>query len=183
MSVATKVPTTSQTHQLVLYRRALHPESFQMKARTVVRHGTAELEAWLMNGAHLIRFRHDLFCACELVTDRETGLPTTGAVATFPCSGERDYEHAFTDAKVNYLTTVQTESLSAPLYNTTYDEMLTLADETDALTHKWVNSRGGACLSMLEINRYPGEIHAHSFHLQAQGGLVVRVESMFELKP
>ncbi len=111
-----KAAAVQQNYQLVLYKRALHPETFQMKARQVVRHATAELEAWLMAGSHLLRFRNDAFCTCELVTDREGGIPTTGAVAAFPCSGEKDYEHPFTDAKVNYLTTVTTTAVEVLVF-------------------------------------------------------------------
>ncbi|MGQ0627936.1 MAG: hypothetical protein ACT4PL_07525 [Phycisphaerales bacterium] len=198
-------------YQLVLYRRALHPELFNMKARRTIRSHDGELEAWLMTGSHLLRFRHEAHCACELVIDRDDQLPTAGAVAMFPCSSERDYEHLFTDAVetdpgapsvvpvlpatrgpggVRYMTTVQTETLSGSLFAATYQEINSLSDSPDALVVRWAEPTtshsgpgGGACISLLEFDKYPGEIHTHAYHLIASAGLVVRTESIFEFGP
>lgn len=167
-------------HHLILYRRALHPELVQMRQRRTINHGSYELEAWTLAGGHMLRFQHGKFVASELVTDLDGGLPTTGAVATFPCAGEKDYEHPFDDAGVNYITTVQTENLSANLYRATYDEMMAFAQETDAMTHTWENADGGRCLSLLDLQRYGKEIHTQAYHLNAQGGFVLRTQTIFE---
>lgn len=167
-------------HTLILYKRALHPELFQLKARRTITHGGYELESWLMQGSHVLRFQSRSFIACELVTDRDGGLPTNGAVATFPAVGEKDYEHAFAEAKVKYVTTVQTETLSENLYGATYQEMIDLAEETDALLHRWTGPDGGRNLSMLDLQRYSREVHAQSYHLVSQGGLVLRTQTIFE---
>ena len=181
MTVSAKFAGTIPNHQLVLYRRALHPEIFQMKGRRLVRHGASELEAWLMPGSHLLRFQANNFCACELVVDHEGGIPTAGAVAAFPCSGERDYEHSFSDARVSYLTTVATESLTESLYMATLEDMRRLAEENDCICHAWAGECG-PCMSMIELDKYPREIHAHCCHLNAAGGIVVRTESIFEVR-
>ncbi|MEZ6234463.1 MAG: hypothetical protein R3B68_09765 [Phycisphaerales bacterium] len=90
-----------QSYQMLLYDRALHPELFSLKARRVVRHGPWELEAWVMQGQHLLRFECGAVCASELVTDQEAGLPTTGALSAFLCAGERDFEHRFGSGAAN----------------------------------------------------------------------------------
>ncbi len=179
--------TSLQSYQLILYKRALHPELFQLKNRVAVRNGQCDFEAWLMPGGHALRIQHKGFCASELVTDREDGLPTTGAVATFPCAGEKDYEHEFSDGRMTYLATVQTETLTENLYASTYKDMVNYAEETGAMSHQWTQAGGGGngaaagrCLSVLEIQRYPREIHVQSFHLVAEGGIVLRTQTIFE---
>lgn len=179
MNTPAKAPSIPSYH-LVLYKRALHPELFPMRARRTVNHATYELEAWLMPGSHLLRFQHGELCCCELISDRDDNLPTTGAVATFPCAGERDFEHAFTAPRAAYLTTIQTETLNDSLYTSTYREMIDFAHETDALVHRWANSEGAPCLSLIDIQRYPREVHAQAYHLIAGGGLVLRTQSIFE---
>jgi hypothetical protein len=169
-----------QSYHLVLYKRALHPELFSLKARRIIKHQGYEFEAWLMPGSHVLRFQHKGFCACELVSDRDDGLPTNGAVATFPCAGEKDYEHTFSEPLVNYLTTVQTETLNESLYNSSYRQIVELAGETNGLMHKWEGPDGGRCLSMLDIQRYQRELHVQSYHLVAQCGLVLRTQTIFE---
>lgn len=179
MNLPTKAHSTS-VHHLILYKRALHPELFQLKGRRTINHGTYELEAWLMQGGHALRFQHKNFCASELVTDKEDGLPTTGAVITFPCIGEKDLDHAFKIERVKYVTTMQTETLSDNLYSATYREMVDLAEETDALIHTWEGHSGGRNLSMLDVQRYGKEAHAQAYHMVASSGLVLRTQTIFE---
>lgn len=173
-------PISLQTYQVILYRRALHPELFNLKGRRSIRHGAYELEAWLMPGSHSLRFSHQGFSACELVTFQEDGLPTEGAVSTNPCAGEHEFEHRFELERVIYMSTVQTETLSENLYNATYQEMIAFGHETNAVTYKWNDADGGRCLSMLDIQRFSKEIHAQSYHLIAQGGFVLRTQTIFE---
>jgi hypothetical protein len=209
MNATTKVQSPA-VHNLFLYRKALHPELFQMKARRAISHGTYDLEAWLMNGSHMLRFQHRAFCLSELLSEKDSGLPTAGAVASFPCLGEKDYEHPFASEHVHYITTMQTETLSENLYRSTYQEMLAFASETNAMVVKWsepaavgagagVGSRqnghsghggGGAVnaghagknLSILDIQRFSKEVHAQSYHLFAASGLVLRTQTIFEHK-
>ncbi len=181
MNVSTKA-APAQVHTLVLYHKALHPELFQVKARRVVSHVGYELEAWLMHGSHMLRLQQRSGCVCELVTDKEGGVPTSGVLATFPCVGERDFEQEIKEERLNYITTMQTETLSENLYRATYAEMMALADETDGLAVQWRDEAGGKNLSMLDIERMAREVHVHSYHLFAATGLVLRTQSIFELK-
>lgn len=173
-------PNSLQTYQLLLYRKALHPEVFNLKARRSLTHGAYDLEAWVTPGSHVLRFRFEGFVASELVTDQESGLPVDGAVTGFPCQGEHEYDHKFIAERVNYMTSVQTETLGDNLYAATYDEMVAFSRETGALIHRWTDSDGGKCLSMLDLQRLAKEVHAQAYHLLASGGLVLRTQTIFE---
>src|SRR5262245_58419632 len=94
-------PNNTLMYQAILYGRALHPELFSLRARRVVRTGDYHLESWLMNGSHLLRFERGSLCACELLTDQERDLPSSGVVTAFQCVGEHDYEHRFKEERVN----------------------------------------------------------------------------------
>jgi hypothetical protein len=142
--------------------------------------GTEGLEAWILPGAHLIRFKLGNFAACELVTDQETGLPTEGAVSMFPCNGEHEFAHHFEAEQVKYNTMVQTETLSDSLYAATVSEILELAEQVGGLVHQWNGVDGGKNVSMLEIQRYGREYHASAYHLLATGGFVLRSQTIFE---
>ncbi|MCC6676988.1 MAG: DUF2617 family protein [Phycisphaerales bacterium] len=179
MNLPTK--NSLQSYQVVLYHRALHPELFQLRGRKVIRHGDYELESWVMSGSHLLRFEHKSLCASELVTDQDRNLPEGGVVTAFLCAGERDYEHAFKKDRVTYMTTVQTETLSDNLFAATYEEMLDFGRESGALTHAW-EDESGRCLSMIDVQRYSTEVHAQAYHLIANGGIVLRTQTIFEVK-
>lgn len=179
MNVPPKVPNALQTYQTVLYGRALHPELFELRGRRVFTHGEYELEAWIMDGRHLLRFDHGLLSATELVTDQDRDLPTNSVVTTFLCAGEHEYDHEFKGKGVRYMTSVQTETLSEALFAATYEEMWTHGRDQEALMHEW-RDEGGRCLSLVDVQQYSKEIHAQAYHLLAQGGIVLRTQTIFE---
>lgn len=169
-----------QAYRMVLYRRALHPELFKVHARRAFEHGAYRFEAWLMAGSHLLRFEYGSGCATELTTDLEEGVPDR-VVAVVPCAGERDHEQAFGE-DIRLVATVQTETLPESLYAATYLELLAFGKENQAMIHTWTDEEEGKCASILDIQRYKREVHAQSYHLMAQGGLVLRTQSIFEHK-
>jgi len=180
MSHPTKPHSVLQDYTVTIYRRALHPELFSLKQRRVIRGPGVEMEAWIMPGAHLVRAIHREECVCELITDRSDNLPTKGALTNYPCAGERDFEHAF-DCGLEYNSTVQTESLNPNLYSATYDEIVELSREMEALEHRWTDADGGRCLTVLDFVRHGREYHAESYHLIAQGGVVIRSQTVFRI--
>lgn len=167
-----------QSLQTFVYRRPLHPELFQLRGRRVVTHPAYELEAWIMDGAHLLRFSNDGFCACELVTDDAAQSPDVGVVESFFCAGDRDFEHQFEREGVNYMTTVQTEQLSENIYASTLDELRDFGTEVNALRCEWDDA--GPCLSMVDTQRYAKEVHIQAYHMMARGGVVLRTQTIFE---
>ncbi len=152
-----------------------------MKGRRTLSHGDYEFESWIMPGAHMMRFQLDGVCATEVVTFQETGLPERGLVAAAPCAGEKDYEHGFSE-KLNYMATVQTETLPENLYGATYKELTEFGREAGAMLHEWNDVDGGKCASILDVQRFRKEIHAQAYHMLAQGGLVLRTQTIFEQK-
>lgn len=170
-----------QAYQVILYGKAVHPELFRLKARRVIQHGGYELEGWVMQGSHLLRFEHGPLCASELLTDQDKNLPTTGIVTAFLCAGERDYEHSFEREGVTYINSVQTESLSENLYIATYQELLDDARHQNGLIHEW-EDESGRCLSAITFESRKREVHSHAFHLMAGGGVVVRSQTIFEIE-
>lgn len=167
-----------QSYQVILYGRALHPELFSLKGRQVLRNGDYEVESWTMNGSHLLRFEYKTVCCCELVTDNEKN-PTQGVVSSFLCAGEHEFEHRFPKDRVNYMTSVQTETLSENLFATEFEELLDLGKKMNALIHRW-NDDVGPCLSVLAMQALNREAHIQAYHLLANGGLILRSQTIFE---
>ncbi|MGH7243659.1 MAG: DUF2617 family protein [Phycisphaerales bacterium] len=168
-----------QSYQVSIYGKALHPEHFQLKGRTVLKHAGLELETWLMPGGHLLRLQAGTSCLCELLLDSEKPAPEGGLVHSFQCSAEHDYEKSFEAAGVHYIHSIQTETLSETLFDATLDEMRIHAKEMPSLTYEWTDNTG-RCLSAVDMQRYGRELHAQSYHLIATGGMVVRTQTIFE---
>jgi hypothetical protein len=174
-------PDPSSLYQIVLYNRALSPEKVPLKGRRVIRHGEYELECWVLPGSHMLRFEYKTLCTSELLIEEQKTPAGSGVVASFLCAGERDFEHKFSRDRVNYIATVQTERLSANLYEATFEEMATWARESPSrpLTHVWSDDVG-PCLSIIDVQTQRSQVHVQAYHLRAEGGLVLRTQTIFE---
>lgn len=168
-----------QAHQMFLYDRALHPELFTLQERRVVEHAAYEVEAWLLEGGHAVRFARGTGCVSEAVVVDASPLPESGVISSFAAAGERDFDRKFEAFGVNYLTTVQTEQLGDNLFRSTLDEMRDYAREVGAMRHEWTDEHGKN-LSAVELLRFSREAHVQSYHLLAKGGLVLRTQTIFE---
>ncbi|MCA9284023.1 MAG: hypothetical protein KDA22_02320 [Phycisphaerales bacterium] len=181
MSFVSKT-SSLQAYNMLLFRKAVHPEFFGIEGRRRIEHGDYEFEAWIFKGGHAVRFQHDGHCVCEVVTDQSEQVPDRGLVGTFPCAGEKDHEEKISD-NLLYLTTIQTETLTDHLYLGTYKEMLQHGRDGNSLMSVWTDEFGKANLSLLDIQRYRTEVHIQAYHLRSDCGLVLRSQSMFQTEP
>ncbi len=179
MSIASNKTTSLQAYTMLVYRKPLHPEFFGIEGRKRIQQDDFEFEGWIFPGGQLSRFQSGNVTICEVVTDQVESLPEKGLVANLPCAGERDFENTFGDT-VTYMTTMQTETLSDHLSESTYREMTQHARESNSLV---VRSDGASRpeMSVLDIQRYRTEVHVQGYHLRADCGLVLRTQSMFRL--
>lgn len=178
MSVSHKSLNTP-AFRMMLYRRPLHPELFNLQARRTDRHGEYEIESWLTPGGHVVRFEVDNQQMTETVVDSGDHLPETGLVHALPCLGEKDFEME-AEGRFGYFTTIQTESLTDNLYQATLREMEVFAHETGSLSHRW-ETEHGVHLSVLDAQKYKREYHVQSYHLVPNNGTVLRTQSIFEI--
>lgn len=179
MSIGHKSPNT-QVLRMMIFRRALHPELFDLQARRTDRHGDYEVENWLVPGGHTVRFQYNGQVLTETVLDEADHLPETGLVHALPCLGEKDYEME-PEGDLGFVTTIQTETLTDNLYLATLREMQDFTHETGALSHEWTDGTGTPCLSVLDAQKYKREFHIQSYHLLGASGVVLRTQSIFEV--
>ncbi len=181
MSFQPKV-TSLQAYNLLLYRNALHPEFFGIEGRRRIDHGEYEFEAWIFRGGHALRLQHDGVCVSEIVFDQLDSLPERGLVATFPCAGEKDHDASFGDRLV-YMTSMQTEILSDHLYLGTYNEMMDHGRQCDGLMSVWTDDPADKPnLSLVDMQRHSDQVHVQSYHLRSDCGLVLRTQTIFQIK-
>ena len=178
MSISSK-STVSQIPKLMLYRRPLHPELFTFHARRVDRHGDYEVESWVVNGGHVVRFNVDGQSLTEAVLEGGEHLPENGLARALPCVGEKEFEYG-AEGRINYLSTLQTEALTENLYLATYREMVDFARDTSSLSHT-EQTPAGPNLIVLDSQKYKREFHFQSYHLSAHNGSVLRTQSVFEI--
>ncbi|MEE9403516.1 MAG: DUF2617 family protein [Algisphaera sp.] len=177
------IPKTLETpaFRMMLYRRALHPELFELSSRRGDRHGEYEVESWISPAGHVVRFSVDGQQLTETVVDSGDHLPETGLAHALPCLGEKEFELE-PEGRLGYCITLQTETLTENLYQSTLREMDVFAREVGALSHRW-ETAAGANLSLVDAQKYKREYHIQSYHLIAVNGTVLRTQSIFEIDP
>lgn len=181
MSISHKSSNT-QVLRLMVYRRALHPELFNLQARRTDRHGEYEVESWVTAGGHVVRFQVAGQVLTETVIENGDHLPETGLIYALPCLGEKDFELEEPEGKIGYVTTIQTENLTDNLYMATLREMQDFTRETGSLCHEWQDASGVPALSVLDTQKYRREFHVQSYHLLGGSGMVLRTQSIFEIR-
>ena len=179
MTVNSKSPI-AQIPKLMLYKRPLHPELYTFHARRVDRHGDYEVETWLVQGGHIVRFILDGQSLVEAVLEGNDHLPESNLAHALPCLGEKEYEYE-QEGPLGYFTTLQTESLSENLYLATYREMKDFASEVGGLAYEQ-ETPAGPNLYVLDCQKYKKEFHVQGYHLTANNGSVLRTQSVFEIK-
>lgn len=180
MSVSHK-SFNAQLFRLMVYQRALHPELLDLQGRRLYKHGDYEVECWIAPSGHVVRFQVDKNAVTEVVIEKGDHLPETGLIYALPCLGEKDYELE-AQGRIGYVTTVQTEILSENLYLATYREMRDFAQESEALSHEWKDADGLISLSMLDCQKFKREFHVQSYHMIGAGCMVLRTQSIFEVR-
>jgi hypothetical protein len=180
MSFASKT-TSLQAYGMLLYRNALHPEFFAIEGRKRIQYGEYDFEAWIFRGGHCVRFNYGGSCVCEVVADQFAALPAKGQIISLPCAGEKDHEAQVAD-KIVFMTSIQTETLSDHLYVSTYNEMVEHGRECDGIMYLWTDGHGKRNLSLLDMQRYNEEVHLQSYHLRSDCSLVLRTQSIFQIK-
>lgn len=181
MSLTSKT-TSLQSYNMLIFRNAIHPEFFEIEGRDRVEHGDYEFEAWIFRGGHAVRFEHTGLCATEVVTDQVDTLPERGLVTTLPCAGEKDHEAEFGD-RVTYITSMQTETLTDHLYIGTYNELLEHGRFAECPMSVWTDEQGKPNMSLVDIQRFAEQVHLQAYHLRSDCGLVLRTQSIFQVKP
>jgi hypothetical protein len=170
---------------MLLYQTALHPEFFGIEGRRRIEHGPYELEAWIFPAGHAIRFETGETIISEILTEQPEKLPQRGHIDSFQCAGERDHEAEYGEqsgSRVLYMTSMQTETLSDHLYLSTYHELHAHGNAVAGLVVPWLDDASRPNLSVLETQRFNREVHVQSYHLRSDCGLVLRTQSIFQVK-
>lgn len=180
MSVTSK-STSLQAYNLAVYRNALHPEFFGIDGRRRITHGDYEFEAWSFEGGHVLRFEHGGVCVSELITDQPDRLPERGLVTALPCAGERDHEAEFAE-RIIYMASMQTETLSDHLYLGTYNELYEHGQDCGGLMVQWNDELERPNLTLVDMQRFNKEVHVQGYHMRTDCMLVLRTQSIFQIK-
>ena len=170
------------TYSMALFRTALHPEFFGIEDSLTIEHNGYNFEAWLIKGTHVLRFEYEGTCVTEVIAPNTDDLPERGHVTSLVCASERDHEQEFGD-RITLINSMQIELLPEHLYGDSYQELTDFGKEAGAKIIEYTTDNGQRGASILDVQRYNEELHVQSYHLHSKNGVVLRTQSIFEIKP
>jgi hypothetical protein len=171
---------TSAPLQMLVYDRALHPGTFELRSRRPLHSAEFVFEALLLRGLHMLRFTRA--CQQSSVTELLTNQPNVPRemLSAFPLVGEREVNHEL-QGKIRYMTNVSTEILPAIQFEECRREIdESIGTAPRALRDAW-DDGAGECLSVIDMQPAQRSIQVDCFHFIATGNIVIRSQSLFEL--
>ena len=78
---------------------------------------------------------------------------------------------------------MQIELLPEHLFGDSFQELTEFGKEADAKLIEYTTDNGEHGASILDVQRYNDELHVQSYHLHSKNGVVLRTQSIFEIKP
>ncbi len=180
MAPTHNIPNNLPAFRLMVYRKALRPKYFTVEKQINIRHSEYKLVAWIARGEHMIRFFFNEQNVVEAISAADRKYPDAGQLTSVPCAGERDFQTQV-GKSIGYIASAQTEVIAENLYCETLQDMQAQKQEDNTIFVEWPepDSRHNS-LSMLSLQRYRGEIHTQSWHLDATTGLILRTQTIFE---
>jgi len=179
MNNGAKLSSLQAFHTLI-YRRPVHPTCFNIDDRRRIAHGEYAFESWVFRGGHALLFEYQELCVSEIVTERHDALSDRALIAALPCAGEKDFEETVAE-RIQYVTSVQTETLPDHLYLSSYREMLEHARAENCMVVEWTEpGEALPSMSVVDVQRYQDSIDVQGYHFRGDCALILRTQTVFE---
>jgi hypothetical protein len=167
--------------QFCLYRRAIHPELFEIKKVKRFEQRRYQAEVWVLGLAHVISVQYGNSIITELIADDDELLPKSGLATSFRFRGEKDHTQTFDDG-ARYLVSTQVERMTPQLFPTTHRDYLHYGrGRALFVTPDEPAVDGLVPFSFLDFDARDHEFHVHAFHVFPSELTILKTQSIFEI--
>lgn len=172
---------TVEALKLVVYRRPLHPELFDIHHRYPILQPAFDAEIWVTGCSHLVRFSVGAESVTEVIAQAHDELPQRGLVASFRCRGERQHEYVHEDT-IRYMMSFQVEPMSERLFAKTHADLFGAAQKQGILVPfpQWQTAEH-VPFCHVDYHVRPDSLHALAYHVFPAETTVIKTQTLFEL--
>lgn len=165
-----------------VYRRALHPELFEIYRRERIVQPSFDATIWITGCSHVISFSVGRETISEVMAEEGDELPERGLEAQYRFRGEKQHE-LLLDTTIHYLMNFQVESMSAKLYAQTHQDLARAATRHGLFVPfpAW-RTQGLTPFTYIDYQAKPDSLHVFAFHAFPDALTVVKTQSIFERK-
>jgi len=166
-----------------LYRRALHPELFNIHLDKHLEYSNFQADIWVTGLSHLVTLQSNGTMVTELTAAPSELLTDRNLVTQFRFRGERDYSQAFSGG-MRYILSTQVERMSSNVFPSTHRDLLRYAERRGMYTifEEW-GHEGLAPLTFIDFEAREREFHIHAFHVFPAERTILKTQSIFEKEP
>jgi len=167
--------------KLVVYRRPLHPELFDIHHRLPILQGEFDADIWVTGCSHLLRFSVGAESVTEVIAQAHDELPQRGLVASFRCRGERQHEYVHEEI-IRYQMNFQVESMSDRLFAKTHSDLFTAAQKQGILVPfpQWQTTEH-VPFCHVDHHMQRDSLHVLAYHVFPAELTVIKTQTLFEL--
>lgn len=164
-----------------LFCRSVHPELFDVCARTTIRQKSYSAALLICDAGHMIAFHHKGETLCEVTTSADRPLPHSRQVIGRRLRGHRN-ESVEHDGGILYHVSFQVEQLDPDVFLHCHEELLTDAAKARMSHFFTPTSRlSPAPVSLIRTEERPHSLLVHTFHTFPDNRAVVKTQSLFEV--
>ncbi|MEE8169963.1 MAG: DUF2617 family protein [Phycisphaerae bacterium] len=166
-----------------LYRRALHPELFQIYLDRHIDQPLYQADIWITGLGHVVTMQVDNTIVAELTSPISDLLTDRSLVTQFRYRGERDFQYRFDD-DLRYIFSSQVEEMSEHIFRTTYRDLARNARKRGLFVPfpQWAVGEMEP-FSYIDFETRQRELHIDAFHVFPGEWRILRTQSIFELPP
>lgn len=165
-----------------IYRRALHPELFNIYRSRQFFQGQYEVIVWITDCGHVVSVFCGARCVTELISPADQMLPKRGLVQQFPFRGEKSHKCSW-PSDFQYLVNFQVETMSVNLFRQCHED-LTQAGKKRGIFISFPQWAKGDLIpfSYLDYEARREELHLHAFHAFPEQQTMLKTQSLFDLR-
>jgi hypothetical protein len=165
-------------HHLALYERELAPGLFSSSVERRYESLVYRARLTVFHSGHCLCVMTHRGALCEAVVPVKLPLPATGLIAELGCSGERNFDHEVPELGLHYSVELTGERLGRADFQQVCFDLLSAAEDENAVVVRGTPGTMGDSVSVVEVARFSGEIHATAVHADATSGTVLRTVTL-----
>lgn len=168
-------------HHLALYERELAAGLFSASAERRYESLVYRARLTVFHSGHCLCVTTHRGGLSEAVVPVKVTLPSTGLIAELGCSGERNFDHEVPELGLHYSVELSGERLGRADFQQVCFDLLSAAEDENAVVVRGTPGTMGDSVSVVEVARLSGELHAIAVHADATSGSVIRTVTLVKV--
>jgi len=164
-----------------VFRRALHPELFDIYASRRFVQGEYEVIIWVTGCGHVVQVFHGNHCITECICPPDQLLPKRGLVEQFAFRGEKSHKCQWSKG-FTYMMSLQVEAMSANLFKRMHTELVGVGKKRGLFVAFAQWARGDLVpFSFLDYEAGRDELQLNTFHAFPEQQTMLKTQSLITL--